>query len=532
MNRPRQAGVICHPTSFPGPHGIGDLGEAAFRYVEWLARGTQTLWQVLPLGPIGLGNSPYASPSAFAGNELLISLPWLAGDGLLDPASLADPSPFSTSHVDYDAVRAFKEPLLREAFDRFRRGAGQSLRPAFEAYRGTQGAWLGDYALFMALKESFDGVAWSLWPAELALRDPVALTAARKRLLDQIQYYEFTQFLFHRQWSELRRYANQHGVQVIGDIPIFVAYDSADVWAHRDLFRLDAQGHPTEVAGVPPDAFTSEGQFWGNPVYDWARNAETGYAWWIDRVRSALQQVDLLRIDHFRAFAASWVVPAGAPSAAAGHWEPGPGRAIFDAMEQALGPLPFIVEDLGLVTPDVVALRDELGFPGMRVLQFAFDSGPHNAYLPHNYDPVTVVYTGTHDNQTTIGWFRGLGDWTRGNVQRYLGGDGSDIAWDFIRTALASVADRAVAPLQDVMRLDDDARMNTPGKPDGNWAWRYAPHQLHEGLADGLRELTETYGRSGVVEPPRGYDPYDYTVRGTAHPLLVQAAKAASAARD
>ncbi|MBA2595582.1 MAG: 4-alpha-glucanotransferase [Chloroflexia bacterium] len=519
MKRTRHAGVICHPTSFPGPHGIGDLGEAAFRYVEWLARGSQTLWQVLPLGPIGLGNSPYASPSAFAGNELLISLPWLVGDGLLDAAQLEDAPEFPASHVDFDAVRAFKKRLLRESYDRFRRGAAQELRSAFDTFCIAQDTWLGDYALFMALKDVHEGVAWSQWPAEIALREPAALATARQTMQDQMRFHQFTQFLFDRQWHELRRYANDRGIRVVGDLPIFVAYDSADVWAHRHLFRLDTHGRPTEVAGVPPDAFTADGQFWGNPVYDWARNAEGGYAWWTDRVKSALRQVDILRIDHFRAFAASWVVPAGSATAANGHWEPGPGRRIFDAMEQVLGSLPLIVEDLGLVTPDVIALREELRFPGMKVLQFAFDSGPGNDYLPHNYDPLSVVYTGTHDNQTTIGWFRSLSDPVRANVQRYLGRDGSDIAWDLVRTALASVADRAIAPLQDVMRLDDDARMNTPGIAYGNWSWRFAPHQLHEGLADGLRELTETYGRSGAAIPPRGYDPFDYTVPNAAHPL-------------
>jgi 4-alpha-glucanotransferase len=420
-------------------------------------------------------------------------------------------------------VRAFKQPLLRDAFDRFRRGAAPDLRPEFDAFRQEQKRWLSDYALFMALKSAYDGVSWSAWPSDIALRERDALAAAKERLHDEIRYHEFTQFLFHRQWSEVRRYANERGVVVVGDLPIFVAYDSADVWAHRDLFRLDRHGRPTVVAGVPPDAFTADGQFWGNPVYDWTRNAGTNYAWWTDRVRSSLQQVDLLRIDHFRAFAASWVVPADAPTAAAGHWEPGPGRTIFDAMERALGPLSFIVEDLGLITPDVVALRQDLGFPGMKVLQFAFDSGPSNAYLPHNYFPESVAYTGTHDNQTTSGWFRTLPDHVRANVQRYLGRDGSDIAWDFIGTALASVADRAITPLQDVMRLDDDARMNTPGSPSGNWTWRYAPHQLHEGLADGLRELTDTYGRSSMFEEPRGHDPYDYTAPDATHPLWIDA---------
>jgi 4-alpha-glucanotransferase len=519
MQRTRRSGVICHPTSFPGPHGIGDMGEAAFRYVDWLARGSQSEWQILPLGPAGPGNSPYSSPSAFAGNTLLISIPWLVGDGLL-PQGHLDASPeFSNAYVDYNAVRAFKDPLLKVAFAQFRRGAGPAFHPAFESYRHEQASWLEDYGLFSALKELYGGAVWSDWPKEIALRDRQALAAARAQLDDAVRCHQFAQFLFDRQWSELRRYANRCGARVIGDLPIFVTYDSADVWAHRELFRLDQDGRPTEVAGVPPDAFTASGQLWGNPVYDWERNAQTGFSWWIDRVQSTLRRVDLLRIDHFRGFAASWVVPAGSPTAASGHWERGPGRAIFDAMERALGGLPFIVEDLGLVTPDVTALREALGLPGMKVLQFAFDSGPGNAYLPHNYAPNAVAYTGTHDNQTTIGWFRTLPDHVRANVQRYLGRDGTDIAWDFIRTAWSSVADQAIAPLQDVMRLEDDARMNTPGSSSGNWAWRYAPYQLHEGLADGLRELTETYGRSAHRRAPRGYDPYDYTAPSTAHPL-------------
>lgn len=519
MIRPRYSGVICHPTSFPGPHGIGDFGDDAFRFVEWLQRAAQTHWQILPLGPVGSGNSPYASPSAFAGNALLISLPWLAGDGLLDPGSIADPPAFSSSHVDYDAVREYKLPWLEDAFHRFRAGAASHLRPEFDTYLDAQRVWLDDFALFLALKEEHRGIAWCDWPAAIALRQPEAVAEARDRLRDQVRYHQFVQFLFDRQWGELHQYANRHGVRIIGDLPIFVAYDSADVWAHRALFRLDAAGRPFEVAGVPPDAFTSSGQFWGNPVYDWERNAATGYAWWIGRVRSCLSRVDMLRIDHFRGFAASWVIPAGAATAAAGHWEEGPGKAIFAAMEEALGPLPLIVEDLGLVTPDVVALRESLGFPGMKVLQFAFDSGPSNAYLPHNYDPMAVCYTGTHDNQTTVGWFRTLPEHVRTGVQRYLGRDGGDIAWDLIRTAHESVADWAIAPLQDVMRLDDDARMNAPGSGEGNWGWRYAAHQLHEGLAGSLRELTETYGRTGTILRPSGHDPYDYTVPASAHLL-------------
>ncbi|MCA9881012.1 MAG: 4-alpha-glucanotransferase, partial [Thermomicrobiales bacterium] len=507
------------------PNGIGELGSAAYRFVDWLEQAGITAWQIMPLTPTGFGDSPYASPSAFAGNVLLISLPWLAGDGLLESHTLSSLAPLPESHVDFDAVRALKMPLLREAFGRFRRGAASHLRPEFEAYQANQASWLDDYALFMALKDAHGGAAWNTWPSDLVHRDPAALEAASQAHRDDVAFHRFAQFLCDRQWQEVHRYANDRGVQVIGDIPIFVAYDSADVWANQPLFRLNPDGLPSDVAGVPPDAFTSHGQLWGNPAYDWQRHEETGFSWWIERVRATLQRVDLLRIDHFRGFAASWVVPATAETAASGHWEPGPGRSIFDAIERALGSTPFIVEDLGLITPDVVALRESLGLPGMRVLQFAFGDGPGNAYLPHNYDPLTVTYTGTHDNQTSIGWFRGLDDQTRSHVQRYLGRDGSDIAWDLIRLASSSVADRALAPLQDVMRLDDSARMNTPGRAEGNWDWRFAPHQLHEGLADGLRDLTETYGRITTSDIRRGYDPYDYMAPSTAHPLMAPATR-------
>lgn len=515
MPESRRSGIVCHPTSLPSPHGIGDFGESAFRFVEWLEHGAQSIWQILPLGPVGAGNSPYASPSAFAANTLLISLPWLVGDGLLEQGDLASIPAFSESSVDYDAVRAFKEPLLRRAFDRFRRGAASHLRPDLDVFENLERFWLSDFAMFMALKESNGLRPWSDWPEELARREPAALAAAESHLSDEIRYQKFAQFLFDRQWQEVRRHCSLHRVQVLGDIPIFVAYDSADVWANQEIFLLDERGMPTAEAGVPPDAFTAEGQHWGNPLYDWDENARTGYAWWVERVRTSLRRVDMLRIDHFRGFAASWVIPAGSPSAASGHWESGPGKEIFDAIQQALGTLPFVVEDLGLITPDVVELRKELGFPGMSVLQFAFDSGPGSAYLPHNYDANTVVYSGTHDNQTSIGWFRSLPDWVRTNVQRYLGRDGSDIAWDLIRLAQSSVAELSIVPLQDVMRLDDDARMNFPGTPTGNWVWRFAPHQLHSGLAEGLRELTETYGRTPDSAGDRGYDPFDYTAPGT-----------------
>lgn len=515
----RESGILAHPTSFPGPHGIGDLGDAAFRFVDWLSMAGQRLWQVLPLTPIGPGNSPYAAPSAFAGNPLLVSLTWLAGDGLLDRAAVDDVD-LPAHLVDFAAVAAWKRPRLRAAYNAFRRGAAAEQRDAFTTFAQAEAAWLDDYALFEALKQAHDGAPWYAWETPLALRERVVLDAARREFAEEIGFHAFVQFQFRRQWADLRRHANERGIRIVGDLPIYVSLDSADVWANRDLFRLDPWGRPEAVAGVPPDAFTEHGQLWGNPLYAWDVHAASGYAWWIARVRAALDLVDLLRIDHFRAFAAGWAVPAGDATAAGGRWERGPGTAIFDAVRAALGDLPFIVEDLGVVTPDVVALREALGLPGMKVLQFAFGDGPDNPYLPHTYDRHCVVYPATHDNQTTIGWFAALPDWQRQHVQRYLGKDGSDIAWDFIRLALASVADMAIAPLQDVMRLNDDARMNIPGRGEGNWAWRFDAHFLHHGLAAGLGELTTTYGRRPGPPGDRGHDPYDYTVPDPAHALF------------
>lgn len=519
MSLRRASGILAHPTSFPGPHGTGDLGEAAFRFVDWLTTANQRLWQILPLGPIGPGNSPYASPSAFAGNPLLISIPWLVGDGLLDSRDLDDAPEFSAHEVDFGAVEPYKLAMLRRAYDRFRISANSEQRAQLAAFAAEHASWLDDYALFSALKASFGGKAWIEWDRQLALREPGALTEASSRLGNDVHFTKFVQFQFRRQWAELKRYANEGDVQIIGDIPIFVAYDSADVWAHRDLFQLNAKGQPTAVAGVPPDYFSRDGQLWGNPLYDWPALAATGYAWWIERVRACLSLVDVIRIDHFRAFAAAWSVPADAETAAGGHWEQGPGAAVFEAMRAEFGELPFLVEDLGLITEDVTALRDQLGLPGMKVLQFAFDSGPESMYLPHNFDHHCVVYPATHDNQTTIGWFSSISDETRQNVQRYLGNDGSDIAWELIRLALGSTADLAIVPLQDVMRLGDEARMNTPGKPTGNWGWRYLPHTLHQGLAFGLAELTTIYGRCPEPAGEQGHDPYDYTAPGTEHPL-------------
>jgi 4-alpha-glucanotransferase len=520
MPSDRASGILAHPTSFPGPHGIGDLGESAYRFIDWLVVAGQRLWQVMPLSPTGFGDSPYASPSAFAGNPLLISLPWLVGEGLLDESDLAHHEPFHDFEVDFGPVIAFKQQMLRRAFEGFRAGASSPLRFLFEQFSRDNAAWLEDYALFMALKDQHGGAAWFDWEPDIRLRDPGTVIKWSTELKDEVRFHRFVQFLFRRQWADLKRYANDRQIRIIGDIPIFVARDSADVWANRSLFRLDQEGNPLVVSGVPPDYFSTTGQIWGNPIFDWDAMRLTGYSWWIERIRATLHLVDIVRIDHFRGFAAAWSIPFGAETAAHGRWEVGPGRDVFDAITSELGQVPFIVEDLGLITADVRELRDELGYPGMTVLQFAFDGSPDNNYLPHNYVSNSVVYTGTHDNQTTVGWFQSLPTTEQQQVQRYIGRDGSDIAWDFIRLALSSVAETAIFPLQDILRLGEEARMNTPGRAMGNWAWRYLPHQLHHGIAAGLGELSIAYGRGHrpLAEPE--FDPYDYTAPGTAHPLF------------
>lgn len=514
----RGSGILLHPTSFPGPYGIGDLGPAAFRFVDWLQAAGQSYWQLMPLGPTGFGDSPYASPSAFAGNPNLVSLEWLRGDGLLIDEDLFGIPDFPDDAVDFGRVIPFRQSMLRAAFERWL-AAGGTESDDFLRFRLQQGQWLADFALFMAIKDEQGGASWLSWPVELRLRNEDALDAARARLGRDELYHTFVQFQFRKQWFQLKKYANDRGVRVIGDIPIFVALDSSDVWGNRELFELDDDGQPTVVSGVPPDYFSADGQLWGNPVFNWSANRETGYAWWIDRVTATLDLVDIIRIDHFRAFAASWSVPAGDATAASGFWTRGPGEAVFDAISSVLGPIDIVVEDLGLITPDVDALRQRLGYPGMKVLQFAFNGDPRNVYLPHMYESACVVYTGTHDNDTTIGWFTSLTDKQRIPVQAYIGKDGRDIAWDLMRLALGSVAAVALTPLQDVLRLGQEARMNRPGRAEGNWSWRFRADQLNDALAGGLRTMTELYGRVPVAEAERGTDPFDYTVAGTKHPL-------------
>ncbi|HEU5103094.1 MAG TPA: 4-alpha-glucanotransferase [Roseiflexaceae bacterium] len=501
MTNTRKSGLLLHPTSLPGRWGIGDLGANAYTFVDFLAAAGQQLWQVMPLGPTGYGDSPYQGFSAFAGNPQLISIDQLLAEQLLAPEDLTDVPAFSDQHVDYGAVIPFKLAMLKKSFDRFKRVATNEQRQTFADFRTEQRAWLADYALFAALKEQHGGANWNTWNRPIARREPAAVGEWASRLSAQTEFHAYMQYLFFQQWTSLKRYANERGIQIIGDIPIFVAYDSADVWANREIFALNDEGHSLVVAGVPPDYFSATGQLWGNPLYRWDVLAGQGYRWWIERFRTTLTLVDIARLDHFRGFAAYWEVPAGEATAINGRWVAGPGTALFEAVREALGGLPIIAEDLGVITPDVEALRDELGFPGMKVLQFAFNGNPDDVYLPHNYLPHCIVYSGTHDNDTTLGWWRALPPHDQRNVQLYLGRDGSDISWDFIRLAWASVADLAIVPIQDALNLGSEARMNTPGQAGGNWGWRYTADMLTTELVGRLRQLTELYGRVRKVEP-------------------------------
>jgi 4-alpha-glucanotransferase len=478
----------------PSGYGIGDLGPAAVDFLDYLARAKQSLWQVLPLGPTGFGDSPYASPSAFAGNPLLIAPQLLVDRGMVAPGDLEELASLPTEHVDFGRLGPLKSQLLQTAFQR----AGKTAGTALDRFRQSQASWLDDFALFSALKDQLGG-AWTDWEPPLRSREPDALAQARRELSEQIDYYVFCQFLFFDQWLGLRKQAGGRGVAIIGDIPVFVAHDSADVWSNQHLFKLDDRGCPIAVAGVPPDYFSATGQLWGNPLYDWNAMAAEGYQWWIRRFRHLLELVDLVRIDHFRGFAAAWEVPAGASTAVDGSWVNGPGEAVFQAIATALGggQPPVIAEDLGMIDDEVRKLLEHTRFPGMKVLQFAFGGGADNPYLPHNYiDPNCIVYTGTHDNDTTRGWYASATEPERDYVSRYLGTDGSDIARDFMRAALSSTANTAIVPLQDVLDLGSEARMNTPGLAEANWAWRFLADQLAPERAECLAQMTVTYGRS------------------------------------
>jgi 4-alpha-glucanotransferase len=503
----RASGLLLHVTSLPSPYGIGDVGPGALTWIDRLAQAGQSWWQMLPLGPTGYGNSPYQPVSSFAGNELLISPDWLIEDELLRASDCQGHS-FPQDKVDYNAVIPFKQGLLEKAWTSFSAGARADLRPAYELFRNEQAHWLEDYALFRSLKFKFGGAHYLEWPAELVQRQAPALDQVRRELEDQIDQVCFTQFLLFHQGERLKAYAHSKGLSLIGDLPFFVSPDSSDVWARPELFLLDEQRRPRVVAGVPPDYFSAQGQLWGNPVYDWNALRQADYRWSISRLQALLAHVDVIRLDHFRAFAAAWHVPSGAPTAQSGKWVAGPGADFFHALQRELGALPFIAEDLGLITPDVYALRDEFHLPGMRILQFAFDGKSDNPYLPHNYDRNTVVYTGTHDNPTTRGWFDGLPDDQRQNLWNYLKqpiGEGGDVSPALMNLAWSSVAALSMAPLQDLLNLGSEARMNIPGSVEGNWSWRCTEDMLSDRAFEWLRDLTKNSKRSGITPAlPRG----------------------------
>jgi 4-alpha-glucanotransferase len=494
----RASGVLLHVTSLPSPYGIGDVGPAALAWIDRLHEAGQTWWQALPLGPTGYGNSPYQSLSSFAGNELLISPDLLIEDGLLRPSDCLGRA-FPAEVIDYDAIIPFKQRLLATAWAKFRAGSFAELRSAYDQFCDEQMHWLDDYSLFRALKERHEGVFYLDWPEELLRRDLVAIVRARRDLARQIDQIRFAQFLLFRQGARLKKHARARGIRLIGDLPFFVSPDSSDVWANPELFVLDERQRPRFVGGVPPDYFSSQGQLWGNPVYDWEVLRQTGYRWCIDRIRALLAHVDVIRLDHFRAFAAAWHVPAGAANARSGEWVPGPGAEFFTAVQKELGGLPFIAEDLGMITTDVLALRDQFQIPGTKVLQFAFDGHPDNPYLPRNYVSNAVVYTGTHDNNTTRGWYEELPDSERQQMWRYLhrqAGNDGEAAPALMRLAWSSPAALAMAPLQDLLNLGGEARLNIPGTSAGNWRWMCTDEMLSDFAFQRLRDLTETSNRA------------------------------------
>ncbi len=495
MNLPRASGILLHPTSFPGPDGIGDLGPEAYQWIDFLKDSSTSLWQVLPLGPTGYGDSPYQCFSAFAGNPYLISPTLLLDQGLLTRADFSDRPAFPSDRVDYGSAIQWKISLLKRAFNRFSSSQDEEIITRFTRFCEDNTNWLHDYAVFMAIKESQGGQSWLQWEKTLKMNEPGAVKKFAENNMHAIQEQQFRQFLFFEQWNSLREYAHANGVQVIGDVPIFVSMDSADVWSHRELFFIDSNGNPTYIAGVPPDYFSPTGQLWGNPLYNWKKHRDSGFAWWIDRMRASLRLFDWIRLDHFRGFAAYWKIKAGSPTAEIGIWEKGPGAALFTDLERALGHLPIIAEDLGVITADVVALRERFSFPGMCILQFAFGGDPADRFLPHNYVENSVVYTGTHDNDTTLGWFTASGTAEREFCLKYLGRDGSNITADMIRTIWSSIAAFAVAPMQDFLNLDTQARMNYPSKADGNWCWRMPANAASPDLAKRVKELNFFYSR-------------------------------------
>lgn len=496
----RASGVLLHLTCLPGPHGSGDLGPDAFRFVDWLVEAGQQLWQVLPLGSIGPGNSPYMSLSAFAGNPLLINLQALAEEGWLESADLRPDPAFSDGQVEFAQVVPWRMERLRRAAARFARRSSAAQRRALAEFRGRHADWLDDYTVFMAQIDLQPGTPWCDWPQSLAQREPEALAEARQRLAEAIAFWEFCQWQFFAQWGRLKAYANQRGVRIVGDTPIFIAYHSADVWARPGLFELDPAGRPTVIAGVPPDDFSATGQRWGNPLYRWSAHAAEGYAWWIERIRRTFELVDMVRIDHFIGFSRYWEIPVEEPTAERGSWKPGPGDAVFVAIHHALGDVPIIAEDLGVVTPQVVEMRERFGYPGMRILQQAFGDQGKEEFLPHAHQRNSVVYTGTHDNDTVLGWWQRASESEQRDALAYLDCSAATIHWEMVRAACASVARMAVYPLQDLIGLAGEARMNFPGEGTGWWKWRFAWQELPIDLASRLATLCALYRRTACPQ--------------------------------
>ncbi len=502
MEFKRESGVLLHPTSLPGPYGIGEIGPEAYRFVDTLREMGQSLWQILPIGPTSYADSPYQSLSTFAGNHLLISFDQLVKDGLLSRSQLRKFPRFPDVEVDYGPVIQARMKVLYSVCRTFESRASEHRKREFRRFCARNADWLEDYALFVALKEAHDLRPWPEWDQRYAMRDPAALQRARRQYRTTIRNVKILQFLFDRQWGRLRAYAHKRGMRIVGDIPIFVAHDSSDVWAHPEMYFINSHGQPIVIAGVPPDYFSATGQRWGNPLYRWTEHEHTGYAWWIARMRRIFELVDIVRIDHFRGFESYWEIAAHEPTAINGRWVDGPREQIFDAMIEELGDLPIIAEDLGIITPEVEALRDRYRFPGMRILQFAFgNDAKAGDYRPENYPRNCVVYTGTHDNDTTVGWFwsqAGAGSTrTREEIERerqtilaYVGTDGSQIHWDLIALGSKSAANTAVFPLQDLLGLGSEGRMNVPGKTDGNWRWRFAWEQLTPAIKQRMLDIT------------------------------------------
>lgn len=495
MKFSRCSGILLHPTSLPGPFGSGDLGAASYHFVDWLVSAGQSVWQMLPIGPVGVCNSPYLSLSAFAGNPLLIDLQELSSKGWLTSGELENLPHFPSNRIDYKQVASFRMEILRKAAGRFFIQKDKESYNKFEEFCNKEKSWLDDYAIFRVLDSKYKNEEWASWDQKLDNRTSSTMNKIMQEYSQEIQFHKFTQWCFHYQWKSLKEYANARGIKLFGDIPIFVSYHSVDVWTNPYEYFLDDEGRPTVVAGVPPDYFSKTGQRWGNPIYRWEKMKTNNYKWWVERFRKSLELFDIIRLDHFRGFESYWEIPSNEENAIRGKWVKGPGLHFFKTIEKQLSDLPIIAEDLGLITPKVHELRNKLGFPGMKVLQFAFAEGSDNPYLPHNYEKNSVVYTGTHDNDTTCGWYSKASEHERRHLKEYCQTDDSEVNWALIRLALQSVADIAIIPFQDVLGLGSEARMNLPGTDEGNWEWRFTWEQVGPEPAKKLRDLSVMFGR-------------------------------------